>query len=95
MAKTEMQTASFRDIMLANTQGTLVENPLQNYMDSKNRNWFARRRNSTSAFGMYFWLFCSLALLFYGYTSFIRVQKNSNYRLPKFQWSLKQPLVYK
>ena len=94
MAKTEMQTASFRDIMLANSQGTLVENPLQNYLDSKNRNWFQRRRNSTSSFRMYFGLVCSIALLVYGYTSFIKVQKNTGYKLPHFQWSWKQPLVY-
>lgn len=94
MAKTEMNTASFRDIILANAQGTLVENPLQGYMDSKNRGWLARRRNSTSAFGMWFWLICSLALFGYGYMSFTKVQKDSTYRLPKFQWSLKQPLVY-
>lgn len=89
-----MNTASFRDILLANAQGTLIENPLQDYMNSKNRGWFQRRRNSMSAFGMYFWFILSLALFVYGYTSFTKVQKNSNYRLPRFQLSLKQPLVY-
>ena len=94
MAKTEMNTASFRDIMLANAQGTLVENPLGQYMNSKNRGWFQRQRNSTSAAGMYFWFICSLVLFGYGYYAFTKVQRNSDYRLPRFQWSLKQPLVY-
>lgn len=94
MAKTEMKTATIRDVTLANYQGTLVENPLKRYIGSKNRGWFQRRRNSTSAFGMYFFFICSLIIFGYGYISFTRVQKNSNYRLPRFQWNLKQPLVY-
>ncbi|CAB9504054.1 expressed unknown protein [Seminavis robusta] len=94
MAKTEMKTASFRDILLANAQGTLVENPLQGYMDSRNRGWLARRRNSTSAFGMWFWLIVSFVMFVYGYLSFVKVQRNSDYKLPRLQMNLKEPLVY-
>ena len=94
MAKTEMNTASFRDIMLANSQGTLIDNPLAGYMNSKNQGWFKRRRNSTSAFGMWFWFVCSVVLLGYAYRSFTKVQRNTNYRLPKLQMNLKQPLVF-
>ena len=94
MAKTDMNTTSFRDLLLANSQGTLMSNPLEGYMNSKNVGWIKRRRNSTSAFGMWFWFICSALLLGYGYISFARVQKHTNYRLPKLQMNLKQPLVF-
>lgn len=94
MAKTEMNTASFRDLLLAEKQGTLMSNPLENYMNSKNEGWIKRRRNSTSAFGMWFWFICSALLLGYGYISFTKVQKHTNYRLPKVQMNMKQPLVF-
>jgi len=94
MAKTEMNTASFRDILLADKQGTLASNPLGNYMNSKNQSWMQRRRNSTSSFGMWFWFTCSVLLLGYGYISFRKIQKQTNYKLPRVQLNAKQPLVF-
>lgn len=93
MAKTEMNTASFRDIMLANAQETLNGNPLADYISQrKGRGWFHRRRGSN--FAMYFWFLCSVLLLGYAYFAFLKIQRNTNYRMPTFQWNAKQPLVF-
>jgi len=94
MAKTEMSTASIRDILLADAQGTLMDNPLDGYLNSKKQGWFKRKRSSTNSFGMWFWFICSVCLLGYAYLSFTKVQRNTNYRLPKLQMNLKQPLVF-
>jgi hypothetical protein len=69
MAKTTMNTATFRDIALANSQGTLVSNPLSgvndgtmSHMSSVNpANIFIRE---------YIFLFAALVVLGYGVTKY-------------------------
>ena len=83
MAKTEMNTATFRDITLATSQGTLVDRPLSGYRVSK--------KFRSDVFGTYFYLLISTSLLIYGIIKFRRIRKEVNFAP---NWDPKQPLVF-
>jgi len=83
MAKTEMNTATFRDITLATSQGTLVNKPLSGYRFSK--------RHRSGIFGTYLYLICSVSLLVYGIAKFRRIRRETNFAP---NWNPRQPLVF-
>ena len=91
MAKTTMNTATFRDLSLARTQGTLVDQPLAGFMGStaRNRNYLL---DSVGTLVNYAFLILSLAVLSYGVTNFWKVRRKVKLA-PKFHKS-EEPLVF-
>jgi hypothetical protein len=88
MAKTNMNTATFRDMSLGRYQGTLVATPLTGFEGKKS--W---RRESFSNKMTYFFLAISVVFFTYGLVYFLRVRKATNYQ-PTFGWNVKEPLVF-
>ena len=91
MAKTEMNTATFRDLSLAQSQGTLVDRPLAGFMDSKARNARYMMESAGTALNYLFFM-VSAAVLFYGVTNFWRVRRKVKLA-PKAQ-KMDEPLVF-
>ncbi|KAL3918528.1 MAG: hypothetical protein SGILL_004194 [Bacillariaceae sp.] len=88
MAKTTMNTATFRDMSMGRYQGTLVSTPLAGF-DGK-QSW---RMESFSNKLTYFFLCIAAVIFAYGMIYFIRVKKATNYK-PTFGWNVKEPLVF-
>ena len=88
MAKTEMKTATFRDLNLASMQGTLVDSPLAGY-GSDSRRYY--RRKAVGTFMTYFYFVPSIVVFLFGLKRILKVRREVNF---KAQWSLKEPLVF-
>jgi hypothetical protein len=91
MAKTTMNTATFRDLTLANTQGTLVENPLSGYRQGS-ISYMSSINPRTSFVMEYLFLFVSMFVLIYGLCQF-RIARRDAQSGPATT-TLKQPLVF-
>jgi hypothetical protein len=88
MAKTTMNTATFRDMSMGRYQGTLVSTPLAGFEGKKS--W---RRESFSNKMTYLFLCVAAVVFAYGLIYFIRVKNATNYK-PTFGWNVKEPLVF-
>jgi hypothetical protein len=91
MAKTTMNTATFRDLSLARSQGTLVDSPLAGYLDGKARSNHYFLQNAGSV-ANYMFLAVSATVLVYGVANFWKVRRKVKLA-PKFQQN-KEPLVF-
>ena len=91
MAKTTMNTATFRDLSLGRSQGTLVDHPLAGFMGAnvRSRHYLV---DSVGTVFNYVFLVVSVAVLFYGVTNFWKVRRKVKLA-PKFQKS-EEPLVF-
>jgi hypothetical protein len=86
MAKTTMNTATFRDLSLATAQGTLVDSPLAGY--------WAASKSRTGAFRTYLFLVASCIVLAYGVYKFRRAHNEMSARAPSGDdWAPDKPLV--
>jgi len=90
MAKTTMNTATFRDLSLARMQGTLADSPLAGFMTQNGRKGYYRRA-SFGTFLTYLFLLVSMGMAVYGLTYFLRVKRETNYSP---SWNPKEPLVF-
>jgi hypothetical protein len=88
MAKTKMNTATFRDMSLGRYQGTLVATPLNGF-NTQHDSW---RRESWSNRLTYLFLFVALMCFLYGFIYFIRAKNDTKYK-PSWGWNVKEPLV--
>lgn len=88
MAKTTMNTATFRDMSMGRYQGTLVSTPLSGFEGTKS--W---RSESLSNKLTYFYLCVAAVVFAYGLIYFVRVKNATNYK-PTFGWNVKEPLVF-
>ena len=88
MAKTTMNTATFRDMSLGRYQGTLVATPLNGFQGKQS--W---RKESWSNKLTYLFLSVSVIIFLYGLIYFLRMKRQTNYK-PTFGWNVKEPLVY-
>ena len=84
MAKTEMQTATFRDLAVASAQGTLVDSPLAGYRHKARVN---PGMNIT-----YLYMSMSACVLVFGIFRFYKARQERKLGAPN--WSPKQPLIY-
>lgn len=91
MAKTTMNTATFRDLSLARSQGTLVDQPLAGFMDAKARSTHYMMESAGTLVNYLFFVL-SIGVLFYGITNFWRVRRKVK-MAPKFSKS-DEPLVF-
>jgi len=92
MAKTSMDTATMRDVVLAHRQGTLVELVPVNGLESARGN--SRMARIGLGFGnalTVFYMIVSLLFLMYGILLFRKARKDANFAP---NWSMKQPLVF-
>lgn len=88
MAKTTMNTATFRDMSLGRYQGTLTATQMNGYSGSKN--W---RREAFSNALTYLFLCVALVIFVYGSVYFYKAKKATNYT-PTWGWTtFKEPLV--
>lgn len=88
MAKTTMNTATFRDMSLGRYQGTLTATQMNGYNVSSN--W---RREAFSNFLTYCFLGVSFIIFVYGSVYFYKAKVATNYQ-PTFGWAnFKEPLV--
>jgi hypothetical protein len=88
MAKTTMNTATFRDLAVATAQGTLVDQPLAGY-------YAARASFGMTAFGTYVFFALSLLLLVYGIMKFRLARRQGGKEPPSTStWNPKEPLVF-
>jgi hypothetical protein len=85
MAKTEMNTATFRDIALATAQGSLVDSPLAGYQGS----WSSF--SSVGYYGNYMFLAASLVVLLYGVIKYRQARHGVQ---GTASWNPKEPLVF-
>jgi hypothetical protein len=85
MAKTTMKTATFRDMTLAQQQGTLADAPLSGYQLKVRHNPFA------GVVGTWLYLIFSIFFLLWAVLKFRKVRKEKNFAP---NWSPKQPLVF-
>lgn len=76
-AKTTMRTATFRDMSLGRTQGTLVESPLAGFLDSSRE----YRRDVVGNVLTYFFFITATLCLCYTGCAFWRVKEETNYDL--------------
>jgi len=88
MAKTTMNTATFRDMSLGRYQGTLVATPLSGFQG--NKSW---RRESWSNKLTYLFLAVASCFFAYGLIYFLRVRRATNFT-PTFGFNVKEPLVF-
>lgn len=86
MAKTTMNTATFRDLSLATAQGTLVDSPLAGYK--------AAARSKTGAVQTYLFLALSCVVLVYGIVKFRNAQRSKPNSTKDDDWSPDRPLVF-
>lgn len=91
MAKTTMYTATFRDLSLASSQGTLVENPLSGYRDGS-ISYLSTYNVRQSLVKEYLFLILSIMFLTYGLVKYSRARWATNNNKPNV--SLKEPLVF-
>jgi hypothetical protein len=91
MAKTTMNTATFRDLSLARSQGTLVDSPLAGFLDGKARSNHYMMESAGTLFNYLFFVL-SIGVLCYGITNFWKVRRKIKLQ-PKFQKS-NEPLVF-
>lgn len=91
MAKTSMDTATMRDILLAYRQGSLVEELPINSLESHSRKPMSRVTRAFKMFGAIVYLVLSLALLVHGIIRFRKARRDSNFAP---NWSPKEPLVF-
>lgn len=85
-----MNTATFRDLSLANLQGSLVDEPLATHVDqSAMRAYY--RRTGWGTFVTYLWFLASVLVLIYGILYYRRVRQEVHFT-PNF--SYKEPLVF-
>lgn len=89
MAKTTMYTATFRDLVLANTQGTLVDHPLSGYRDG-NIKYLSSYNATRSVFLEYLFLIFSICVLWYGIVKYRKMKQSKQI---KSSTNLKTPLV--
>jgi hypothetical protein len=83
MAKTEMQTATFRDMAAASSQGTLVDSPLAGYRH--------KVRATPGTTTTYLYLSFSTFILVFGIFRFLKARRQHNFAP---NWSPKQPLIF-
>jgi hypothetical protein len=88
MAKTKMNTATFRDMSLGRYQGTLVATPLNGF-NTPQGSW---RKESWSNRLTYLFLAVAVVVFLYGFIYFLRVKHETNYQTT-WGWNVKQPLV--
>ena len=88
MAKTTMQTATFRDLQLARTQGTVVKSPLAGYKQDRKPFY---RKQTFNTFKRYVFFVVSMVMLFNSAKYFWRVKKERKYQ-PHLAF-FKEPLV--
>jgi len=91
MAKTSMDTATMRDVMLAYRQGTLVEQVPVSGLDETPRGFGFSPIPGMDIFGASLYLIMSLAMLGFGIFACRKAMKDTNFAP---NWSLKQPLVF-
>jgi hypothetical protein len=90
MAKTNMNTATFRDMSLGRYQGTLVATQMNGIANSRTNNW---RREAWSSRFTYLFLAVALSFFIYGAAFFYKAKVATNYN-PTFGWTnFKEPLV--
>lgn len=88
MAKTTMNTATFRDMSLGRYQGTLTATQMNGYSGAAK--W---RRESLSNLLTYLFLFLATSFFVYGGVYFYKAKVATNYQ-PTFGWvNFKEPLV--
>jgi len=91
MAKTQMNTATFRDLNLASLQGSLVDSPIKTkYAESKDRMKYYRRQ-TRGTFFTYGFFVLSIIVCVYGVGTFLRVRQRGD-ASPDFH--AKTPLVF-
>ena len=73
MAKTYMNTATFRDLSLARSQGTLVDTPLAGFAGSNSRR-IKYIQYAFMSFLNYVFLVVAIGVLIYGIVSFWRAR---------------------
>ena len=88
MAKTTMQTATFRDLQLARTQGTVVKSPLAGYKQDRKPFY---RKQTLNTVKRYIFFFASLYIFVNAIRYFFRVKRQVKYQ-PKLGF-VKEPLV--
>ena len=81
MAKTTMNTATFRDITLATAQGTLVDRPLSGYRVTKKH-----RRGYVLT---YLYLIGASYIFVTAFFKFRKIRREKNFAL---KWNPKEPL---
>ncbi len=88
MAKTEMQTATFRDLAVASAQGTLVDSPLAGYRQ--------KARSSPGMIITYLYMSISASVLVFGIFRFYKARQEQKIGGPNWSpnWSPKEPLIY-
>lgn len=90
-AKTYMDTASIRDVVLGARQGNLVDTvPVQGVAPTSNNRMF-RAPRGFDIFSSLLFLCVALGVLIYGAISFQKARSDANYAP---NWSMKQPLVF-
>jgi hypothetical protein len=88
MAKTTMNTATFRDLAVATAQGTLVDQPLAGY-------YAARTSFGMSTLGTYLFFVASILLLIYGIFKFRSARRQTAKEASSnSSWNPKEPLVF-
>jgi hypothetical protein len=88
MAKTSMNSATFRDLTLGRYQGTLTATQMNG--DNVSNNW---RKEAFGNFLTYLFLCASLVIFIYGGVYFYKAKVATNYQ-PTFGWvNFKEPLV--
>jgi len=88
MAKTTMNTATFRDLSLGRYQGTLTATQMNG--DNVSQNWY---REAFANVLTYFFLCVSIVIFAYGAIYFYKAKVATNYQ-PTFGWTtFKEPLV--
>mmetsp|Transcript_26805 Transcript_26805/g.62659 ORF Transcript_26805/g.62659 Transcript_26805/m.62659 type:complete len:524 (-) Transcript_26805:297-1868(-) len=88
MAKTTMNTATFRDMSLGRYQGTLTATQMNGYSGSKS--WRSEAWENALT---YFFLCIAMAIFLYGAVYFYKAKVATNYQ-PTFGWAnFKEPLV--
>lgn len=96
MAKTTMNTATFRDLSLANLQGTLVENPLSGYRDGTftSMSRISEGEQARTVLFGYLILFTSVFICFYGIYKYVTIMRAANKPPETVTDSPKTPLVF-
>jgi len=89
MAKTYMDTAMMRDVVLAHRQGSLVRHVPVSGLKGPVR--FVKAKRAMNVFGTTLYFVASIALAAYGVTVFRKARADANFAP---NWNLKQPLVF-
>lgn len=89
-----MNTATFRDLSLANSQGTLVENPLSGYKDGSIEYMSALGNPMKKFVSEYIFLAFALLIFFYGIYKYQQAKRDITAMAQSNRASLKTPLVF-